>query len=119
MTDTASAIDARLREAVGDDDDFIAELMETFVGTTHDGIIKLFDAVLYDASRDEVRREAHALRGACLTVGASAIAATCHSVETSAFAASREELGALIKEIATRLEALHGSIVATLANRAA
>lgn len=119
MADTVGAIEARLREAVGDDDDFIADLMETFVETTREGIVRLFDAVLYDASRDEVRREAHALRGACLTVGASAIAATCHSMETSAFTASREELGALVNEMATRLETLHGSIVAALANRAA
>lgn len=117
MNDSLRVIKSRLREAVGDDDDFIAELMETFVETTHDGIVRLVDAVLYDSSRDEIRREAHALRGACLNVGANAIAATCQSVETSAFAASREELGALIKEMATRLETLQGRIVATLANR--
>ena len=61
----------------GDDDSFLVELCERFVGNSADTLQILKDAAQH-ANQEHLARLAHRLCGSALNVGAVRVAAVCH-----------------------------------------
>jgi HPt (histidine-containing phosphotransfer) domain-containing protein len=85
--DPATAIEtttiAELRASVGDDDAFLAELIDEFLADTPVQLESLRDA-LASADVERARRAAHTLKGTSRTFGADALGLLCQEVETAA-----------------------------------
>ncbi len=73
MTHSVKAIVDWLTSSLGDDEEFIHEVLQEFLDTSPDLLAKIGEAV---AHRDALalRAEAHALKGACRTIGAQELA---------------------------------------------
>ena len=65
-----------LDECCGGDPALIADVLESFLRSTPENLSAVAAAVVAAAAPD-VEREAHRLKGACLTIGAAALAADC------------------------------------------
>jgi HPt (histidine-containing phosphotransfer) domain-containing protein len=93
MTELQSALDNAvldaLRESVGDDPEFLAELIDTFVADAPDQLESLRVSA---ASGDTggARRAAHTLKGNGLTFGAREFASLCQAAESAAGAGDLE-----------------------------
>ncbi|HEX5240394.1 MAG TPA: Hpt domain-containing protein [Candidatus Limnocylindrales bacterium] len=74
-----------LRESVGGDDDFVRELIETYVGEGGDHLTALAHAVASGDAAAAVR-PAHTLKSSSASVGAMRLSELCRSIE----AATRE-----------------------------
>jgi len=72
-------VTAHLRDRSAGDDVFLSGYIELFVADTESRIQMLQDAAVRE-EWDTVRRQAHALKGACLEVGASAMGTQCDNV---------------------------------------
>lgn len=87
VTELESALDRQtldeLRDSVGGDAEFLAELVDEFVADAPRQIASLRAAV---STGDAVvaRRVAHTLKGTSRTFGAAALAALCQEAETAA-----------------------------------
>jgi HPt (histidine-containing phosphotransfer) domain-containing protein len=87
MTELRGAVDdavlGELRETVGDDPEFIAELVDEFLQDAPAQLESLRDGVTSgDASR--VTRAAHTLKGNSRTFGAMELASLCQEAEAAA-----------------------------------
>jgi HPt (histidine-containing phosphotransfer) domain-containing protein len=81
-----SAIDAEtigeLRASVGDDDQFLAELIDEFLADAPVQLSSLREA-LASADAERARRAAHTLKGTSRTFGADALGSLCQEVEAA------------------------------------
>jgi len=87
MTELRGALDeavlSELRVSVGDDPEFLAELIDDFLEDAPTQVAALREAV---ASGDatSARRAAHTLKGTSRTFGAGELASLCQDAETAA-----------------------------------
>jgi len=93
MTEPGSALDnavlVELRESVGDDPEFLAELIDDFIADAPAQLESLRQAASSgDAS--EARRAAHTLKGNSRTFGAGDLATLCQDAESAAGAGDLE-----------------------------
>jgi HPt (histidine-containing phosphotransfer) domain-containing protein len=77
----------------------LLEIFSNFLEETPPQIERLREACASGQS-ETLRREAHALRGACLNLGASGMAAACRKLEAAAPADAPESIAALEAELA-------------------
>ena len=102
-----SALDARtlheLRESVGGDQEFFAELIDEFLDDAPRQLESLRAAT---TSRDleTARRAAHTLKSGARTFGAVALASTCQEAEAAAAGGDLEAVGQRIDAIAEQLD---------------
>ncbi|MDQ4068090.1 MAG: ATP-binding protein [Actinomycetota bacterium] len=107
-----SVIDDRvLDELTGGDDDLAAAVVVDFVGSLGSDLAALRLA-LAGASADEVRRQAHRIKGASRTVGARQVATLAARLEADA-SATVEDWDAL-RSVADDLEAAVARVAATV-----
>lgn len=87
MTELRSVLDSamldQLRASVGDDPEFLAELVDDFLHDAPDQLETLRGAATSGAAAD-ARRAAHTLKGNSRTFGAMQLAALCQGAETAA-----------------------------------
>ena len=102
MSDLRSVLDVavlgELRASVGDDPEFLAELIDDFVADAPAQISSLREAA---ASGDEIgaRRAAHTLKGTSRTFGAGELASVCQDVEAAVGAGDFDTVLARIDEL--------------------
>ena len=102
MTELQSALDnavlGELRESVGDDPEFLAELIDDFLADAPGQLESLREAA---SSGDAAgaRRAAHTMKGNSRTFGGTKLASLCQEAEAAAGAG---DLGAVL----TRMEAI-------------
>jgi HPt (histidine-containing phosphotransfer) domain-containing protein len=102
MTDLQSALDnavlGELRESVGDDREFLAELIDEFLADAPAQLDSLREAVTSgDATR--AMRAAHTLKGNSRTFGAGELASICQEAEAAARADDLDAVLARVDEI--------------------
>ncbi len=102
MAELRSAVDVavlgELRESVGDDPEFLAELVDEFVRDAPTQLESLRDAA---TSGDAIgaRRAAHTLKGNSLTFGARELASLCRAAEAAAESGDLESVLPRVEEI--------------------
>jgi len=102
MTEPGSALDTavlgELRESVGDDPEYLAELMDDFLADAPDQLESLRRAATAgDATT--ARRAAHTLKGNGRTFGAGELASLCEQAEAAATAGELDSVLARVDEI--------------------
>jgi HPt (histidine-containing phosphotransfer) domain-containing protein len=102
MTELGSALDhavlSELRASVGDDPEFVAELIDEFVGDAPAQLKALREAA---TSGDAIgaRRAAHTLKGNSRTFGAKELASLCQGAEVAAGAGKLDAVLSRVDEI--------------------
>ena len=102
MAELQSALDNvvldELRESVGDDADFFAELIDTFVADAP-GQLEPLRGSAGSGDAAGARRAAHTLKGGSLTFGGKELASLCQQAETAAGAGDLEAVLAQVDGI--------------------
>ena len=102
MTDLRSAVDhavlGELRESVGDDPEFLAELIDDFLADAPAQLEALRHAATAGDATSAIRA-AHTLKGNSRTFGAGELAATCQEAEAAATAGELDAVLARVDEI--------------------
>src|SRR4051812_1201281 len=102
MTDLQSALDIvvlnELRQSVGDDKEFFAELIDEFLADAPCQLERLREAAA-TGDAEVARRAAHTLKGNGQTFGAEQLASLCQHAETDAGAGDLASVSAGIGEI--------------------
>jgi HPt (histidine-containing phosphotransfer) domain-containing protein len=104
---TESALDAHtlheLRESVGGDQEFVAELIDAFERDAPRQLESL-RAATTSGDLETARRAAHTLKSSGRTFGAVAFASTCQEAEAAAAGGDLESVGQRIEAIAEQLD---------------
>lgn len=113
MTETLDrATLAELLEMVGDDPDFVAELVETYLGDARD-LLGAMRTAARSASTTAMLRPAHTLKGNSLNLGATRLAEICRGLEEGArrgaLDGAEEEVAAAEAEFVRVAEALEAA----------
>jgi HPt (histidine-containing phosphotransfer) domain-containing protein len=99
---SASAIDravfARLGEITGDDPEFLAELVDTYLADGDAQVRALREAPAGDLAA--LVRPAHSLKSSSASIGAMALADRCRSLEADARAGQVDDVDGAIEAIA-------------------
>jgi histidine phosphotransfer protein HptB len=99
MTELRSAVDnavlGALRESLGDDPEFLRELVDEFLQDAPKHLESLREAAS-SGDATTARRAAHTLKGNSLTFGAGKLASLCQHAET---AASADDLTAMLSRL--------------------
>jgi HPt (histidine-containing phosphotransfer) domain-containing protein len=102
MTELGSAVDnavlGQLRESVGDDPEFLAELVDDFLQDAPAQLESLREAAA-TGDATGARRAAHTLKSNSGTFGATALASLCQEAETAAVAGDLDALRSHLDEI--------------------
>jgi HPt (histidine-containing phosphotransfer) domain-containing protein len=98
-----------LLEMTDGDVEFEQELLSTYRGSVQN-ILQLLRAALSSANMTQILREAHALKGASLNVGATAMGQCAGAIETAA----RNEDLTRARQAARRLDAEEAALWAEL-----
>jgi HPt (histidine-containing phosphotransfer) domain-containing protein len=102
MTELRSAVDSavldELRESVGDDPEFLAELVDEFLADAPTQLESLREAATSGNATD-ARRAAHTLKGNGRTFGAGQLASLCQEAETAAGAGDLDAVLSRLDEI--------------------
>jgi len=106
-----TAVLAELRESVGDDPEFLAELIDEFLADAPTQLGSLRDAA---ASGDATtaRRAAHTLKGNSRTFGAADLGALCQEAEAAAESGDLAGVQARLDEIDAEWARVRGELVA-------
>jgi two-component system, sensor histidine kinase and response regulator len=107
---------ASLLEIVGDDPEFVDELVDTFLADVPGQLAELRGAMSTGTAADAVR-PAHTLKGTAGTIGARAVEATSRSIEEAARAGSVDGLEAQVEELETSLRQLEAALASARARR--
>ncbi len=86
---------AELLETVGDDREFLAELVETYLSDSPGLFAELRQAIA-DGDATTARRAAHTLKSTSASFGANGLAAQCREIEAAAGAG---DLGGLAAQV--------------------
>jgi HPt (histidine-containing phosphotransfer) domain-containing protein len=121
MTELRSALDnavlGELRESVGDDPEFLAELIDDFLADAPAQLESLREAAtLGDATR--ARRAAHTLKGNSRTFGAGELASICQEAEAAAGADDLDAVLSRVDEIDREWARVRAALVAVRDGRA-
>lgn len=92
-----------LLETVGRDRTFLAELVEAYLGDSP-GLLEAMRGGLRGDDRTALRRAAHTLKSTSASLGATAFAAACREVETSALEADPTWLAGRIQAVTAAYE---------------
>ena len=115
MTDEASVLDPtaidRLSEMTGGDPEFIRELITTFLEDAMVQIAAMRTAV-DAASADELVRPAHSLKSNSASMGATALAEMCRSLEADARAGRLDGASERVAAAAAEFERVSGALTA-------
>jgi HPt (histidine-containing phosphotransfer) domain-containing protein len=99
MTELRGAVDdvvlGELRESVGNDPDFLAELIDDFLADAPTQLESLREAA-GSGDAERAMRAAHTLKGASRTFGAAELASLCQDAESAAGAG---DLGAVLARV--------------------
>jgi len=99
MTELGNALDdavlGTLRESVGDDPEFLAELIDDFLADAPTQLDLLREAATSGDATD-AKRAAHTLKGNSRTFGARGLASLCQEAET---AAGKGDLDAVLSRL--------------------
>jgi histidine phosphotransfer protein HptB len=96
MTSDSWVLPEELRAlAEGGDDDLVKEVLSVFQSDTAERL----HAMRATTDREELRKQAHALKGSSGQVGAIGLSKICQTLETNARAAQPDELQKLVAEI--------------------
>lgn len=87
-----------LRESVGGDSEFLAELIDELLADAPAQLAALREAAS-SGDAEQARRAAHTLKGNGRTFGAGALAALCQEAETAAGAGDLAAVAAQVGEI--------------------
>jgi HPt (histidine-containing phosphotransfer) domain-containing protein len=99
MTSESWVLPEELRMlAEGGDDDLVKEVLAVFQSDTGERVAKMRAACAAE-NREEVRKQAHALKGSSGQVGAMGLSKICQALEMKAREASREEIETLVGKI--------------------
>ena len=102
--DPATAIEARMRElGLADEPDEAREVLTEFIETLRRRARDLEEAVR-SRRREAVVREAHALAGAAVTLGADRLGGLAHGLEEDVAAGRTASLDALWGDVAAEVE---------------
>jgi len=102
------AVVADLRESVGDDDEFVRELVETYVAEG-EGHLEALAAAAADGDAAAAVRPSHTLKSSSASVGAMRLSEICRAIE----AATREgRTDGLSDDVATARETWAATIEA-------
>lgn len=112
---TLEAIE-RIRDAVGDDDFVIADILQSFLDEVDGLASQLTGAVAADDLK-AIYRIAHTLKSACRDLGDDATADLCAKLESDARAGEVLDPGSAASAIEGDLRALKSEVVAYLASK--
>jgi HPt (histidine-containing phosphotransfer) domain-containing protein len=116
----AEALDAdavrALYRAVGDDADFVGELVDEYLADAPRQLDAMRAAVA-SGSIDELTRASHTLKGTSLNVGAAALAEICRGIEQRARAGEWTGVEGLIGEAEQAFGAASAALDEARANR--
>ncbi len=102
---------ARLREITGDDPEFLAELVGTYLEDGDAQVRALREAPAGD--HEALVRPAHSLKSSSASVGASSLAELCRSLEADARQGQVAEAGTRIDAIGDAFEAARAELLAS------
>jgi HPt (histidine-containing phosphotransfer) domain-containing protein len=115
MTEMGSAVDnvvlGELRESVGDDPEFLAELIGDFVADAPTQLGSLREAAT-SGDATGARRAAHTLKGNSRTFGAGELASLCQEAEAAAAAGELDAVLARVDEIDREWARVRAELVA-------
>lgn len=103
----------RIRDAVGDDDLVIADILQSFV----DEVDGLLDKLLGAAATNDLitlRRVAHTLKSSCRDLGDQNVGDLCAKLESDAHSGDSPEFGAATARIVDTVLALKSEVVSYL-----
>jgi CheY-like chemotaxis protein len=100
---------AALREVTGGDTEFERELVETFINSGDQCLAEILSA-LRVRDFETIGKRAHALKGASANIHASGLAAAASSLESAARAHEVGEIGGLVQELTSRLQAVNAEL---------
>lgn len=106
----------RIRDAVGDDDHTIADILQSFVDEV-DGLLGHLTAAAASDDLKTLYRIAHTLKSSCRDLGDEATGDLCAKLESDARAGSVLDISAASKTISDRVLALKSEVVGYLALR--
>jgi HPt (histidine-containing phosphotransfer) domain-containing protein len=110
-----AAVVADLRESVGGDDAFVAELVETYVVEAA-ALLEAMATAAAAGNTDAIVRPAHTLKSSSATIGAMRLASICRNVEEAGRAGRVEGLSEQVEQAGgTWRETLEALTVAGLA----
>ena len=95
---------ARLREITGDDADFLAELVDTYLKDGDAQVRALQEAPAGDLTA--LVRPAHSLKSSSASIGATALAERCRALEADARAGHVDDVDGTVAAIAEEFEAV-------------
>ena len=115
MTEAQSALDmaalGELRASVGDDPEFVAELIDDFVADAPVQLESLREAAS-SGDADTARRAAHTLKGNSRTFGATGLASLCQDAEGAAGLGDLEAILARVDEIDAEWRRVSAELIA-------
>ena len=94
--------ESSLLARTGGDAKFASELVQLFVESAEDTLARLADAIGSAGNPDPVRRLAHSLKGAAVTISAPAIAAAAAELGGAAGTAAAHEILRSLREVTAR-----------------
>jgi HPt (histidine-containing phosphotransfer) domain-containing protein len=101
---------ARLREITGDDPDFLAELVDTYLEDGDAQVRALREAPTGDLAA--LVRPAHSLKSSSASVGATALAERCRVLEADARAGQVDDVDGTVHAIAEEFAAVATELAA-------
>jgi HPt (histidine-containing phosphotransfer) domain-containing protein len=102
---------ARLREITGDDPDFLAELVDTYLADGEAQVRALREAPAGDPAA--LVRPAHSLKSSSASIGAMALAERCRTLEADARAGQVDDVDGTVTAIAEEFAAVATELAAT------
>jgi HPt (histidine-containing phosphotransfer) domain-containing protein len=102
---------ADLRDSVGGDSEFLAELIDELLADAPGQLATLRDAAT-SGDAEAARRAAHTLKGNGRTFGATALASLCQEAEAAATNGDIDAVLARVDEIAAEWERARAELVA-------
>lgn len=110
---TAEAL-RRIRDAVGDDDEIVADILQSFVDEV-DGLLDRLSAAAEASDARTLRMIAHTLKSSCRDLGDHVAADLCASLEHEARDGAVVDTGGKTASIANAARGLKSDVVAYLA----
>lgn len=106
----------RIRDAVGDDDYVIADILQSFVDEV-DGLLDQLTAAAESDDLKTLHRISHTLKSSCKDLGDEAAGDLCAKLESDARAGKVSGADAASRMIADKVYALKSEVVGYLASR--
>lgn len=100
---------SQLKSMVGDDDDVIRELLETFLSSGHETIDEL-ESAINSGVVENVKLKAHSLKGASANYGADTLHRVCSHMEDAATNNDLSEIPRMFLDLKRKFTDVEGFI---------